>query len=355
MANPLLYICKYFGVDWQKIQSLSPYLLALNLIYFFPILIHNTPYIDELDWCVTGSTNHVANGRILGDFLSSILSFNFDFSKNFLIYSGSLNQILSITVLSFAVSIFYLRINNKEPSLYFAILIFIFLANPFLLTLLSYKSSCFNGALPISLALLSSLNSQNRLYNIVIGIALLLIMLNLYQTPLNIFFSATSLLFLIEFKEDTKKSFVLLLDSILKFLIAFFIYQLFIIPSIVDKFNDYCNRRRQTVPLDDNFLTQIHDHSWLYINKLLHVFSAPNFLVVFAIISIIAFGIKYIFIDNKKKVSSFFVYILCSSAIFFNIFGISIFLKYPTVQPRLLIGFSVFLLYSTFTLPLISL
>ena len=348
MANPLLYICKYFGVDWQKIQSLSPYLLALNLIYFFPILIHNTPYIDELDWCVTGSTNHVANGRILGDFLSSILSFNFDFSKNFLIYSGSLNQILSITVLSFAVSIFYLRINNKEPSLYLAILIFIFSANPFLLTLLSYKSFCFNGALPISLALLASLNSQNRLYNIVIGSTLLLIMLNLYQSPLNIFFSATALLFLIEFKNNTKKSFVLLFDNILKFSTAFSIYKLLIIPNIVHKFNDYCNGRRQTVPFDDNFLTQIHDHCWLYINKLQHVFSAPNFLVIFSIISIVAFGIKYIFIDNNKKVSSFFVYILCSSALFFNIFGLLIFLKSPTVEPRLLIGFSVFLLYLYF-------
>lgn len=347
MINPLHFICQYFDVDWQKIKKLAPFLLALNLIYFFPLINQSTPYLDDLEWAIFGQTDHTGNGRLLGDFLSSILNFNFDFSHNYIIYSGALLQIISICLLSFAATVFYLRINNKKPNLYLAMLIFSFAANPFLLTSLSYKSACLHGVISISLALLASLDFKHRVLNIPLGFVLLLIMLNIYQLSLNIYLSATLLLFLLEFKRDIRTSLIFLYNNILKAFFAILTYKL-ILYSLAVKLSRNGLLRSEMINLDEHFFKQVFENSSQYIDKIIYSFEDSTFLVFFALISIIAFGIKYVFHNNDHKITSTLVFILCSFGIFFCSFGILIFFTNSLIIPRLIIGFSPFLTFIFF-------
>ena len=337
-------ICDYFEVDLEKIKNLSPYLLALNLIYFFPLLVQNIPYMDDLEWSVTGSPGHLENGRPLGDYLSSILSFNFNFSNNSLFDSGSFLQIFSITLLTFVACIFYLRINDKEPSLYLAMLIFSFLVNPVCLLLLSYRLSCFHGALSISLSLLACLKLRNRPLGLFISSLFILASLCIYQPSINIFISASFLLFLIEYKKSVKDSLILLLDNSLKLFSAILIYK-FIILSNIHHFKGYFQQRSSIFKLDQNFFTNIYEHGLSLLDQFLNAFSDSKIIILFSIISILAYGFQYIFFENNKRISSFFIYIFCVSGMGFGIIGFMAFMPSVRFLPRTFIGFSILLVF----------
>jgi hypothetical protein len=331
-----------------NLDNIRSYFLGLSLLsafYFFPLFTSDIFLYNDFEVALTNKTSEATCGRYFADWLFSVLSF--DLVGFSIVNTSPLNQILSLILLIFTVSVFFEHLLRVKPDWQIKLLAFTLIASPYLLRNFSWRLLGMMSIVSLSLALLASLQCKNRIVNIISGSILVFLSIGFFQTGVNVFLAASFFLFLIRFKEDNDEATKLLIDNFLKLVFGFIIYKV-IFDLTIQNMNEYCESIASTFSLDDPFIKYTASQFKNIIDSISYSFFSLNITKFLTIISLGAFAIHYVLINDdslQKKIKYFFVVLVSYSGLIFSQAGCLILLRHTLNEPRHFMAFSVFLAF----------
>ncbi|MGT5005360.1 glucosyltransferase domain-containing protein [Escherichia coli] len=324
-------------------------LLTLCAIYVLPIILADRLYIDDILRSQTGQTRWFVNARPLADYVMEWMNFN---GEN-IVDVSPLNLIISLLIFSYC-SLLYFKKNMKQIApLTSAFMMFLVLANPFMLENLSYKFDVLPMVISLSVLLLPFVFTENKALSSFISIACILASLCLYQASLG-FFVILSIIEFIKISGDCKRStvinsWVFVVLRVIQLLIAYAVYS-----KIADHYilGDYNIKHSQSVSFDADGLTNAYINAKTYAQKLHLYLSEVKYAVYATICATCIFIIKrsiLIFKYNRFSALSILSLVVMVISIItvasFSFVHLSL-LQYPVFADRVLISFGgVSLLY----------
>ncbi|EJB2880420.1 glucosyltransferase domain-containing protein, partial [Salmonella enterica subsp. enterica serovar Dublin] len=154
--------------------------LGLAIIYTFPLLTHQSFFVDDLGRSLYGGLGWSGNGRPLSDFIFYIINFGTP-----IIDASPLPLMLGIVILALALSCVREKLFGDDyitASLCFMMI----LANPFFIENLSYRYDSLTMCMSVAISIISSYVAyQYKPINIIISSILTIAFLSLYQAALN--------------------------------------------------------------------------------------------------------------------------------------------------------------------------
>lgn len=321
-------------------------LFIISFLYVFPLILANFYFIDDI--CrINDFYGWKLLGRPFADVLFHILS------------SGSLIDLFPLTLIftcifvSFSCLFLINRLSLDYNKFYSFLIVLPIVCSPLYLENLSYR----NDNVFMSFATLCSVISASiiceKKYSYFVKTILLFVALGSYQISLNIFISLSFLFFIHDYITSQPFAFKKLIQSLLIGLITYIIYYILIIKiSLGNSPELYLNTMSQTIPINKEGIIKFFNNF-----KLISFYFFKNFKKTHLFLIGISFIISYIIIFkqlnkyHKKDNNKIKKLILKSTFIFSPIIiclcipGLLLLQSNMTPWPRMLIGYSIFIIY----------
>ncbi|EJW2020592.1 glucosyltransferase domain-containing protein [Salmonella enterica] len=318
--------------------------LGLAIIYTFPLLTHQSFFVDDLGRSLYGGLGWSGNGRPLSDFIFYIINFGIP-----IIDASPLPLMLGIVILALALSCVREKLFGDDyitASLCFMMI----LANPFFIENLSYRYDSLTMCMSVAISIISSYVAyQYKPINIIISSILTIAFLSLYQAALN-----TYAIFLLAFIiSDVVKKYSLsniiknALSSVAALMVGYFIYSFFIAKKLVT--GTYNIEHSKIIEINSSLIEVLTSNVLSFYRMFSTILNGGNYLIYYSlffaiIVSLIVIILKIIKRDENKKAKILLVSLSLLASIFF-IIGPMILLKSPIYAPRVLIGMGGFMFF----------
>ncbi|ECD9000156.1 hypothetical protein FNB54_11785 [Salmonella enterica] len=318
--------------------------LGLAIIYTFPLLTHQSFFVDDLGRSLYGGLGWSGNGRPLSDFIFYIINFGTP-----IIDASPLPLMLGIVILALALSCIREKLFGDDyitASLCFMMI----LANPFFIENLSYRYDSLTMCMSVAISIISSYVAyQYKPINIIISSILTIAFLSLYQAALN-----TYAIFLLAFiiSDVVKKNSISNItkntaSSVAGLIVGYFAYSYFIAKRLVT--GSYNIEHSKIIEINSSLFEGIISNVLSFYRMFSTILNGDNYLIYYSlffalIISLIVIVLKEIKRDENKKTKLLLVVLILLASMFF-IIGPMIFLKSPIYAPRVLIGMGGFMFF----------
>ncbi|WP_288476618.1 glucosyltransferase domain-containing protein [uncultured Pantoea sp.] len=332
----------------DKFQRIFRIVLPLSLLYISWIVFTGRLYLDDLGRSLYGYTSWGQDGRPASDLIMSALSFGapiFDITP--------LPQILSVIVLSAALSLWGAKYLPKAGIAASVACVLYFILSPFFLENLSYRYD----SLPMSLslaALLLPYGLKNSFWSPFFHFISVFVSLSFYQASISLFI----LLLIVDVihacpsKRD-KGGLLYIIKQILvkalSLLAGFVFYKMVIAGSFAS--GSYSDEHSRIIKLDSTFFNVLYNNTTVIFSLLLNpLYKCSPFLFKFCALVLLASIIKISANSSallKNKIINFLILFTLVVAGFFSCFAHIALLKTPVLAPRVMISFTgFFLLFS---------
>ncbi|EPB1862547.1 glucosyltransferase domain-containing protein [Escherichia coli] len=325
-------------------------LLTLCVVYVLPIILADRLYIDDILRSQTGKTRWWVNARPLADSVMEWMNFN---GTN-IVDVSPLNLLLAILIFSYCSFLYYQRNMQCFRPLIGSFMMFLVVANPFMLENLSYKFDVLPMVLSISVLLIPFIFLSNVYILSVVAIICIVSSLCLYQASLGFFVCLS----IIEFNKyissnDQNKlqnAFKFVILRVIQLVIAYIIYSQISHHYISGEYNI-----KHSQPVSFNYvgMTSVFEHALVYIGKINLYLQEIQYIVYLLIAALLVHIAKTTYLTFKTNgvslltISSVLILIVSSTAIVsFSFLHLS-FLKYPVYSDRVLISFGGVTLFFT--------
>jgi hypothetical protein len=339
------YFCQSYGIEEENFKKLFFSLLILSFLYFLPFIVDSMPYFDDYFHRSLGSSNSAVMGRPLSTYILSILNFEFNFNfldNSNLINTAPFNLIVAIIVFSASIATFCLKVFENKVDFLNTLASFSIIACPYYLQVATYNFECIVPTSSFCLALLASINTENKTKNIIWGTLLLFIALGIYQVGFNFFLGASFILFLVEYSKNSELAIEHLIVNGLKLLIASISYQYFLLN--ICSLCDFAVERTELLAFNGSLFSNTISNLKIMLHYPLSAFSSSYLLLAFMLISVLCYSYQYA-IKNEKPISAAIVFVVTLVGILISCFGVLVLLKIPFIEPRAFCGFAMLLFF----------
>lgn len=337
-----------YGIDTnpKKIQKTFFILFAMGITYSFPIWFADRYYIDDLGRSIAGYTGWQNVGRPFAGWFMSILNFQNPWNVDGVVDSSPLLQILSVTVLAFTAAVFCFKIFDNKVDHISILVVFPIIGSPFLLENLSYKFDAFTMTAALAFSIIAAIDMKNKILDILIGSALIFLALGLYQPSVNSFIGATVILILSSYWNNKTNTFTILYMNLIKFATGSVVYYNIVLTFFPAKGN-YAENHSVLVSANAEGWFQILKNFRQSTENIIEFFWQIPVFSIAGISAVLLFGVRLITseLNVHDKLLRSVAFVIGSIVIFFSSFGIIVFLKEPIFQPRVFVGFTVFLVF----------
>lgn len=332
---------------FNKNRNIIIFVFCACFIYTSPVLIANRYFIDDLGRSSFGYFGWGSNGRPVADFIMSAIhgftEYNTDISPMPLIIALVIYSLVSVAY-----------VENLNPNLTNTAKITAslgFIINPFFLENLSYKYDVLPMMASMSVLLLAFLNYRKSFLTFFVGFISVIISLSCYQATIGFFICLS----IIEFtsnsyvhrgrKKDLINCYLVGLSRFSQLALGYLIYIKLIQPLFAVSSDAYTAKHSETVSLSSDGFYIAFKNAQIFIDRIvLYVDSVPSWVLTIAMISL-AFSYLYISLAIAKQKSLISIVSAAITVISpVLIFAFSIIpllsLKYPVVDPRVMISFS---------------
>lgn len=263
----------FLGYVLSPLRAYSAYVLLATL-FFAPVLLAGTDYIDDNARRVSGYYDWASLGRFFTEALMHILTF----SGPTMADPGRLMQILSIPTLAGGAYVFARAINNRSATRSPAIKVAAFIValplvfNPFLLANYAFRYDSFSMILAYSLAIAAACLVSSSAQRVIGSVVIVFVVAALYQPMIMVFVVTTLLLWLYRWLMEEPRSHTRAALSFVVFAIASTAY--FITLKLFHFSNIGGDSRGILVPLNrhgadmalQNFINGLNTISLLFAN-----------------------------------------------------------------------------------------
>lgn len=329
----------------EKFMRIFRVVLPLSLLYISWIVFNGRLYLDDLGRSLYGYTSWGQDGRPASDLVMSALSFGtpiFDITP--------LPQILSVIVLSAALSLWGVKYLPRTGIAASAACVLYFILSPFFLENLSYRYD----SLPMSLSLAAILFPyalKKGRWSPFLHFISVFVSLSFYQASISLFILLMIIdaihIYLFKKHEATPLELVKPISiKALSLFAGFVFYKVVIARSFAS--GSYSDEHSRIIKIDSGFLDALHGNTIVIFSQLINPLykCSPvlfKFCALVLIVSIIKISVNSS-TDWKAKVINFFLLSILVVAGFISCFAHIALLKAPVLAPRVLISFTGFFL-----------
>lgn len=290
--------------------------LGLAIIYTFPLLTHQSFFVDDLGRSLYGGLGWSGNGRPLSDFIFYIINFGTP-----IIDASPLPLMLGIVILALALSCIREKLFGDDyitASLCFMMI----LANPFFIENLSYRYDSLTMCMSVAISIISSYVAyQYKPINIIISSILTIAFLSLYQAALN-----TYAIFLLAFiiSDVVKKNSISNItkntaSSVAGLIVGYFAYSYFIAKRLVT--GSYNIEHSKIIEINSSLFEGIISNVLSFYRMFSTILNGDNYLIYYSlffalIISLIVIVLKVIKRDENKKTKFLLVVLILLASMF---------------------------------------
>jgi len=319
--------------------------MAIALLATLPLWSSKIYYRDDLYRVLNGSTETwLTNGRPATWIMQSILSFGQSVSD-----ISPLNLIIGLLALSIASVVFTERLQIRLDGYWAFIPPLFIVLNPFLTQVMLYSYDSLTMLVSISCAMMASQIEGTRRYkSITCCVLLLLLVQTLYQSGLNIYIACIALIIFFRVYHH-QPVWQWLLSKVAALLIAVLAYKLFISYLLPVKMDWYTLKHFRLLPFNLESLAVIQTSIKRYSEFFLNAY--PAAALVFVVLPIVIALISTLIISSKIRsvqrhassgkwllLPAFFIAVLAVP-------GLSLALAMPLFAPRMLMAWSITLLF----------
>jgi hypothetical protein len=324
------------------------HLLILSAAYFFPFFLRRTYFLDDILRSLDGSLWDYSIGRPFANFFISLFSYKLIWGLESVaqfLDASPINLAISLILLCLSLSIYSQKIFQEKSSWFLSICIFFFIANPFLLQNFAWQFDCIITITALSLALFATTPSKNIIFNLPVGIFIMALSLGTYQSSINIFLAGTALYAFIIFQKSIKDCLWFLLQNFIKVSVALVIYK-FLIVANINYLSEYYEDLNRFIDIKNNIFFLIQ-REVSYITATFKIVESFTILMIFIIFSLLTYFIVETLKSNQaiRFMASFVVTIFM---ILVSFLGPLILMKFPFFEARVLMAFSIFLLFVSY-------
>lgn len=325
-------------------------ILLCAFMYILPLMVANTPFVDDIYRSQSGVIGWKGLGRPLAELVMLLLNFNL--THYFIVDLSPLPLLLSALVLSLSAFrlINYFGIKWEAASvLPFAFVIF----NPFFIHNLAYKFDCLPMALGVAASVFAfTFDIRRDWRNLCILGGLIFSSLALYQPSANVYLALVCLSVMLGVMalSSLRQIFLQAAGKVAIFVAVYVGY--FICFSIASRFakNAGGSSRSELVSFDLSGLNSIY-HNVLELNTLVRTLYDGKLLLLSILVLIIAIlGLVKMAFNYGRQASSGKIFLplailllVMFVAAFLSSIGPLLLLKNPFVMPRAMTGYAIFL------------
>lgn len=322
-----------------------PFLLSFSLCFlmFMPLIINGQYYIDDLGRSIRAEPAWARNGRPVADYVTWALNFGGKIQD-----ISPLSQLLGVAILSsFSLLVARKYLGSLSP---LSILVASSsLMSPFLMENMAFEYDAFPMFLSFIIAAAPFLLigvKRSSLFAACCFISVF-VSLNLYQASLCVFFVFAILNFLNHVRVGRNN--IAFRDSLIAcvaMIFAYAIYSKFVVPHVIS--GDYNIAKSQAVPLSDphQALLIIIYNASLFRDLILSAIS-PAYVIAITPVAVAFIFSLYKLMTNINRnalwLPSVAIVTLSPLMLAFFIVGPMLFLGSPLFRPRVMMGFSAFL------------
>lgn len=298
-------------------------------LFYFPILVSNQLYVDDIFRAQTGFDGWTAAGRPLSDILLHTIMM----TNGLLIGFGQLGQLLSIIALAIT-SIYFSKVILGDDSKLSMLLSCGFAISPFYLENISYQYDSFPMTLALCLSMFATWGAlKNNFLSLLLSSIAIALSLSLYQTAINSYMGFVSVVVIVRglvHSDGFKQIGFIILRSIFSLFIGLIIYA-FLIKVIFPM----TGNRGQEFILDITLLDYFYKRIFLFYDIFISSVSWSYSLIA---LSIMVFSVLINLVRRNAKVINTIMILLCIVVILLCPIGMLFIFKESGIAARMMMG-----------------